>query len=94
MKYKFTDGIVYTKICKVPILVATRKVWDKFPSAKRVSPLQGCFCQGIEANMDEDELINAIILPPKMKRETIKKKYDIFINKMIDEGYIVPESSL
>ena len=59
MKYRFHEGIVYTRICNVHVLVATRSVWDQFPSVREVSPLQGCFCQGIDEGMEEDELIDA-----------------------------------
>lgn len=91
MKYRLHDGIVYTKICNVHVLVATRSVWDLFPAVREVSPLQGCFCKGIEQGMDEDELIQAINLPATMDREAVRERYHIFARKMTEEGYLVPE---
>lgn len=91
MKYKFHEGIVYTRICNVHLLVATRNVWDQFPSVKEVSALQGCFCQSIEEGMDEEEMMNAIRLPAKMDRETVRNRYRLFIKNLLDEGYLVSE---
>lgn len=89
MNYKFHEGIVYSKVSGVHLLIATRSVWDKFPAAKRLSALQGCFCYGIEHNMSEDELIDFLILPPRMTKDTVRKAYHRFIGNMVREGYLV-----
>ena len=91
MKYRFREGIVYTRICNVHVLVATRSVWDQFPSVREVSPLQGCFCQGIDEGMEEDELIDAIRLPEKISRESVRNRYRSFVEKLKNEGYVVAE---
>ncbi|MDO4413695.1 MAG: hypothetical protein Q4C20_01315 [Erysipelotrichaceae bacterium] len=91
MKYKFHEGIVYTVICNVHMLVATRNVWDQFPAVKELSALQACFWRGISEGMDEEELMNAIHLPSKMNLDTVRQRYHLFVNKMVDEGYLIPE---
>ncbi len=91
MIYKLYDGVVYTKVSGVHLLIATRKVWDKFPAVKRLSPLQGCFVYGVQKHMSEDALIDFLILPPRMSKETVRKAYHRFIDNMIREGYLIPE---
>ncbi len=91
MKYKFHEGIVYTDICNIHMLVATRNVWDQFPAVRELSALQACFCRGILQGMDEDQLMNAIHFPEKMDLETVRKRYRLFVSKMADEGYLIPE---
>ena len=92
MRYHFHDGIVYTKICNVSLLVATRKVWDKFPAVKEISPLQGALCKGIELGMNEEELLNYLIKLKKAKPEFIKKRYHIFLENMLKYGYLIAEN--
>lgn len=91
MKYKMHEGIVYAKVSGVHLLVATRKVWDKFPSIKRLSPLQGCFCYGITNGMSEDELLDYLILPQGLKKEAVRTSYHRFVEKMLQEGYLIAE---
>lgn len=91
MKYRMHDGIVYTQICNVHMLVATRSAWDQFPAVKEVSALQGCFCKGIEEGLDEEELVNAINLPKNISRDTVRMRYRMFVEKMTAEGYLIPE---
>ena len=91
MKYRFQDGIVYTKIAKVHLLVATRKAWDRYPAIKEVNALQGTFCEGISRGMEEEEIVQAILLPERMSRDSVRKRLSMFIHKMLDERYIVPE---
>ena len=94
MKYRFCEGIVYSKVGNVHLLVATRSVWDRFPSVKRLSPLQGCFCYGIQNEMSEEALIDYLILPPNLKKEAVRASYRRFIENMVKEGYLIEEEEL
>lgn len=91
MTYKLCDGIVYSKVSNVHMLIATRKVWDRFPAVRKLSPLQGCFCYGIQEQMSEDELMDFLILPPHMKKEAVRKAYHRFLETMTREGYLITE---
>lgn len=91
MHYRFHKDIIFTKVCGVSILVTLRDAWDQFPAVKQLSPIQGCFCQGIEQNMREDELIDAIRLPENSNKEGLRKRYHAFIQKMVADGYLIPE---
>ncbi len=93
MSYRFHDDIVYTRVCGISMLVALRGSWDRFPAVRQVSPLQGCFCEGISQGMEEDELVYAIHIPEKMSRETVRRLYRSFVAKMLDEGVILEEDS-
>ena len=90
MKYRFHEGIVYTKVSNVHLLIATRSAWDQFPSIKQISALHGVFCKGIDMGMTDEEVINAIILPRKMTREKVRDSYYSFVKKMSEEGYLIP----
>lgn len=92
MSYRFHDDIVYTRVCGISMLVALRGSWDRFPAVRQVSPLQGCFCEGIAQGMSEDELVQAIHIPEKMNRETVRKLYHSFVSKMEAEGVIHKEN--
>ena len=91
MRYKLYDGIVYEKVSGVHLLIATRNAWDKFPAVKRLSPLQGCFCYGIEHGMQEDTLLGNLILPPRIDKTAVRKSYHRFVEKMVKEGYLIEE---
>ena len=94
MRYRFHNDIVYTRVCGVSMLVALRGSWDRFPAVRQLSSLQGCFCQGIEDHMEEDELIQAIRLPEKINREKVRDLYHAFTAKLFNEGCLVPDDSL
>ncbi len=91
MKHRFHDEIVYTKVCGIPMLVALNGSWDRFRAVRELSPLQACFCEGISQGMDEDGIINAIVLPEKLSRETVRDRYRAFSSKMVEEGSLIEE---
>ena len=91
--YRFHDDIVYTRVSGISILVTLRNSWDRFPAVKELSPIQGCFCQGIDERMSEDELIEAIRLPEKSNKEILRRRYRAFVREMAEEGYLVPEGT-
>ncbi len=91
MDYRFQKDIVYTKVCGVSILVTLQDSWDIFPAVKQLSPIEGCFCQGIEQKMSEDELIEAIRLPKATNKDGIRKRYHRFLEEMTEQGYLIPE---
>lgn len=93
MIYKLYDGIVYEKVSGVHLLIATRNAWDRFPAVKRLSVLQGCFCYGIQNHMEEEALLDYLILPPKMNKETVRKAYQRFVENMVQEGYLIAEEN-
>ena len=94
MTYKLHEGIVYAKVSGIHLLIATRSVWDKFDSVKQLSPLQGCFCYGIVNGMSEDQLIDYLILPPNLKKDSVRNSYQRFIKKMINDGYLIEEGEI
>lgn len=91
-KYRLHDGIVYTSVRNVYLLVATRSAWDQFPSVKTLSPLQGWFCAGIEKGLDTEEIIQLISKQRKIKEQAVRSRMDVFLNKMIQENYLIPEN--
>lgn len=93
MKYRIIDGIVYTKVCGIPLLIATRKAWDICPPVKELSPLKSVFWQSIEKGMDEEALMEVIILPPRLKKETVQKRYKQFLYDMEQAGYLIQENN-
>lgn len=90
MKYRFHEDVVYTKVSGVPLLVTLRGSWDRFPAIRQLTPLQGCFCQGIIQKMDEDELVDAIRLSGNKKK--IHELYCSFTSNLLQEGSLVPEN--
>ena len=93
MKYRLHDGIVYTSVSNVFLLVATRSVWDQFPSVKTLSPLQGWFCAGFDQGMDTEDIIRQITQVSTVKEEAVRSRLNAFIEKMTQEQYIVPEKN-
>ncbi|MBR6239241.1 MAG: hypothetical protein IKR03_00530 [Clostridia bacterium] len=90
MRYKLNDEVVYSKVCNVHLLITTRKAWDKLDPIKRLSPIQGCFCYGIERGMSDEEIISGLILPEGLSRDVIHKRFESFINSMTEKGYVIP----
>lgn len=91
MTYRLHEGIVYAKVSGVHLLVATRGVWELFPPVRQLSPLQGAFICGVMKQLPEDDLMEWLILPPKMKKEAVRKRFRAFAEKMVQEGYLIPE---
>ena len=91
MKYKVHEGIVYTTVCNVPLLIATRPVWDDFPGVKRLSPIQGYFFSSIISGLEENSIVDIINLP--IKKESLEKQYKAFLQDMIHKRYLVEVDS-
>lgn len=91
MRYRLHDGIVYTRISNVYLLIATRQAWDAFPSVKTLSPVEGWLCSGIASGMDTEEIVQNEELRKRLPESTIRKRLDNFINKMMKENYLIPE---
>ena len=91
MRYRLHEGIVYTRISNVYLLVATRKVWDQFSSVYTLSPVEGWLCSGLANGMDTEEIICNEDLRKKLPEPTIRKKLDQIIEKLIKENYLIPE---
>lgn len=90
MRYKLNDEVVYSRICGIHLLIATRKAWETYDPIRRISPIQGCFCYGIEKGMSDEEIISGLILPEGLSRDIIRKRFESFINSMTEKGYVVP----
>ena len=93
MKYRFHPDIVYTRVCGVSMLIALRGSWGIFPPVQELSPLQGCFCYGIESHMEEDELIDAIRTPRNINKEVIRERFHMFVLKMLETGCLIPDEN-
>lgn len=91
MRYRFHDGIVYTRISSVYLLVATRKAWDIFPAVKLLSPIFGWFASGIAAGMSIEEIKADEGLNRKLKKEAIDRKMKEFIDVLTKENYLIME---
>ena len=89
MVYRLHEGIVFTDVCEIPLLIATRAVWEKFPAVKRLSPLQAYFCRGVLKNMEKSSLTDNHRV--NIRKEVLEKRYDAFLDEMIRSGYFVPE---
>ena len=92
MRYRFHNDIVYTKVSGISLLVTLRGSWDKFPPVQELSALQGNFCQGIEAGMDEEELVDNIRMPGNSNKEFLRKRFHVFVDKMLESGCLIPVS--
>lgn len=91
MTYRLHEGIVYAKVSGVHLLVATRSAWELFPPVRQLSPLQGAFICGILKDLPEDDLLEWLIFPPKMKKAAVRQRYRKFVEMMDQEGYLIPE---
>jgi len=91
MMYKLRDGVVYEKVCGVHLLISTRKMWNVLPEVKKISPLQGGFCYGIQEGMSEEILLDRLVLPKKIETDVLRTAYHRFTEKMLEEGYLIKE---
>ena len=92
MGYRIRDGIVYMKICEVPLLITTNQIWKYCDHVKQLSPFSEVFWQSFMEGMSEDELFDVFELPQDIPEETVRKLYRRFYEEMCSKGYLIIEN--
>ena len=91
MKYKIREGIVYTTVCDIPLLITTLRASEYCPPVMELSALKSTFWRSFERGLNEDEFMEILKMPPRMKEETVRVLYRRFFKEMTEKNYLILE---
>lgn len=89
MTYKTREGVVLVKVADQPLLIASRIIWGKCPQLKRLPKGSDIYWTLLSKGIDENNIIQLISLLTHKPQELIKEYFDIFLDQLIKEGYLI-----